>query len=305
MHPSGRQVEIGHGDQRAVVVQVGGGLRRYDVGNRPVLDGYDADEMVSAARGQPLIPWPNRLHTGRYTWDGAEHVVPLDEPEQDNAIHGLTRWRSWTPEDLSASGVTMRLQLLPQLAYPFALDLAVRYELADDGLTVTTTATNTGDADAPFGCGAHPYVAVGGLVDDAVLHVPADRWLPTGPAQIPLGRDDVEGTPYDFRQPRRIGRLRVDYAFTDLRRGPDGRAVLTVAPPDGPAVRVWADQSFGFLEVFTGDTVPQPDRRRRGLGVEPMTCPPDAFRTGQDVVRLRPGDTFRGQWGIDPTGSGS
>jgi aldose 1-epimerase len=61
-----------------VVVEVGGGLRSYDVAGVPVLDGYVADEMAAGARGQVLLPWPNRLRDGRYRWDGQEHVLPLD-----------------------------------------------------------------------------------------------------------------------------------------------------------------------------------------------------------------------------------
>lgn len=302
MQPSGRQVEIGYGGQQATIVEVGGGLRTYHVDGRTVLDGYADDAMVTAARGQPLIPWPNRLHTGRYTWDGAEHVVPIDEPDQDNAMHGLTKWVGWTATAVTDSAATMRLRLLPQPAYPFALDLAVRYELGDDGLTVTTTATNLGDDDAPYGHGAHPYLTVGTEhVDDAELQVPAATWLPTGPAQIPIGREPVAGTPYDFRARRRIGPVHVDHTFTDLERDGAGRATVTLAAPDGDgSVRLWVDEHYPYVEIFTGDTVPEVDRRRRSLGVEPMTCPPDAFRTGEDVVRLRPGATFTSSWGIVP-----
>ncbi|MDQ3422118.1 MAG: aldose 1-epimerase family protein [Actinomycetota bacterium] len=297
MHPSGEQTLLRYEEQSAVLVEVGGGIRSYTVGDRPLLDGYAAEQMVSAARGQPLIPWPNRLHTGRYTWDGEEHVVPLDEPAQANAVHGVTRWRSWTAERESEAAATLRLRLLPQPAYPFALDLAVYYRLDADGLAVTTTATNVGDADAPYGQGAHPYLTVGGTLDAATLHLPATTWLPTGPAQIPIGREPVAGSPYDFREPRPIGPLHMDYAFTDLDRDSDGRCTLTLAA-EGSSVSLWVDDHFPYVELYTGDTLPDLQGRRRGLGVEPMTCPPDAFRTGEDLVRLRPGQSWSASWGV-------
>lgn len=298
--PSGQQTEIRYGDQRAVVVEVGGGIRGYDVAGERVLDGYQVDEMVTAARGQPLIPWPNRLHEGRYRWDGEEHVVPLDEPEKGNALHGLTRWRSWAVAEHEEASVTMALRLLPQPAYPFALALSVTYALADDGLTVTTSATNVGDRAAPYAHGAHPYVTVGTeRVDDALLTVPAATWLPTDEDQIPTGREPVDGTPYDFREQRAVGGTQIDYAFTELARGGDGRAHVVLAAPDGSRrVTVWLDDSYPYVEVFTGDTLPTAERRRRALGVEPMTCPPDAFRTGQDLLRLEPGSTVTTRWGI-------
>ena len=300
MHPSGEQTQIRHGNAVAVLVEVGGGVRRYAVGDREVLDGYDEQEMVTGARGQPLIPWPNRLHTGTYTWDGEEHTVPLDEPEQANAVHGLTRWRSWTSERLSESSAVLRLRLQPSPPYPFCLDLSVQYDLSDDGLTVTTTASNAGDQDAPYAHGAHPYLRLpSGQLDTALLHVPAETWLPTGPAQIPIGRESVSGSPYDFRTPRAIGPVHVDYAYTDLQRDADGRCAVTLRD-DQHAVSLWVDESYPYVEVFTGDTLPEDGRRRRGLGVEPMTCPPDAFRTGTDLVRLAPGQSHRTRWGVCP-----
>ena len=298
MQPSGKQVEIRHGPQRAVVVEVGGGIREYDVAGAPVLDGYGSDEMVSGARGQVLAPWPNRLHTGRYTWAGVEHVAPIDEPDKGNALHGLVRWRSWQPRDVEPAAVTMTLRLLPQPAYPFALDLAARYQLADDGLTVTTSATNTGRVAAPYGQGAHPYLTVGTpTVDDAELRIPADTWLETDDDQIPTGRRPVAGSAYDFRALRRIGDARIDHGFTDLHRGSDGRASVELCAGER-RLALWLDEGYPYVQVFTGDALPQVERRRQGLAVEPMTCPPDAFRTAEDLLRLEPGETVTRQWGI-------
>lgn len=301
MQPSGKQVEIRHGGQRAVVVEQGGGLRAYDVDGVPVLDGYGAGEMVSGGRGQVLVPWPNRLHGGGYTWEGQEHVVPIDEPDTGSALHGLVRWRSWHPVDQVPSGVTMTLRLLPLPGYPFALDLAVRYDLDDDGLTVTTSGRNVGNEVAPYGQGAHPYLTVGTpTVDDAVLRIPADTWLETDEQQIPTGRQPVAGGPLDFRSPRRIGDARLDHGFTDLHRGSDGRAQVELSAGDRSVV-LWMDDGYRYVQVFTGDALPQVERRRLALAVEPMTCPPDAFRTGVDVLRLEPGDTVTRQWGIRPS----
>ncbi len=300
---SGRQVELRCGDARAVVVEQGGGVRAYDVAGVPVLDGYPADAMQTGARGQPLIPWPNRLHEGRYRFQGREGVVPLNEPEQGNALHGLTMWSSWSVLEHADSTVTMGLRLLPSPAYPFALELAVRYDLAPEGLTVATTARNVGSSAAPYGHGAHPYVTVGtDTIDDAVFGLPAATWLDTDDDQIPVAERAVEGTPYDFRTPTRLGDVEIDYAFTALDRTADGGAEVTLASPDGARrVTLWVDAHYGYVEVFTGDALPEPDRRRRGLGLEPMTCPPDAFRTGKDLIVLGPGEAVTTSWGLRPS----
>ena len=144
--PSGEQIEIAHGDQRAVIVEVGGGLRSYSAAGRELLDGYRADRMCTSGRGQILIPWPNRLQDGSYE----------------------------------------------------------------------------------------------------------------------LARVDVRD------------------------------------PESGLGLSLWVDQSYPYLMVFTGD--PLPDVNRRSLAVEPMTCPPNAFRTGEALVRLEPGDSTTSAWGIVPPG---
>src|SRR5262249_12965101 len=95
--PSGEQITIAAGDQQAVVVEVGGGLRSYSAGGRELVDGYAADEMSSSGRGQVLIPWPNRLQDGRYEFHGRRHQLPLTEPEHHNPIPGLARWAAGTP----------------------------------------------------------------------------------------------------------------------------------------------------------------------------------------------------------------
>jgi aldose 1-epimerase len=51
--------------------------------------------------------------------------------------------------------------------------------------------------------------------------------------------------------------------------------------------------------LFTGD--PLPDVNRRSLAVEPMSCPPNAFRTGEAVIRLDPGGSCTSAWGLSPS----
>jgi aldose 1-epimerase len=162
--PSGEQIEITAGDQHAVVVEVGGGLRSYSAGGRELVDGYKANEMSSSGRGQALIPWPNRLQDGSYEFDGRRHQLPLNEPERRNAIHGLVRWVAWTASVRETHRVVLEYLLHPQPGYPFSLSLGIEYALLDSGLLVRTTATNVGADACPYGTGAHPYLTLGTLL---------------------------------------------------------------------------------------------------------------------------------------------
>jgi aldose 1-epimerase len=269
----------------------------YSVGEREVVDGYGADEECTAGRGQVLIPWPNRIEDGTYEFDGQRYQLPLTERERGNAIHGLVRGKPWTVAEQERSRVLMKHALEPQPGYPFSLALELEYSLSDDGLRVQTTATNVGAEAAPYGSGAHPYLRTGeGTVDSATLRIPARTVLQSNDRGLPLGSEPVEGTELDFRSPRPIGATVLDHAFTDLERGEDGLARVELAD----RVALWVDEAYPYLMVFTGD--PLPDVARRSLAVEPMTCPPNAFRSGEGVIRLQPGESVRSTWGIIPSG---
>jgi galactose mutarotase-like enzyme len=84
---------------------------------------------------------------------------------------------------------------------------------------------------------------------------------------------------------------------TDARGDEESLARVELRDLDyGPEVSLWVDESYPYLMLFSGD--PLPAVRRRSLAVEPMTCPPNAFRTGEALIRLEPGSSFTGTWGI-------
>jgi aldose 1-epimerase len=295
--PSGDQYEISHGDQHAVVVEVGGGVREYRVGSRNVLDPYDAGAMCDGAHGAPLVPWPNRLADGKYSFGGNDYQVALTEPKSNTAIHGFLRWRNWQLLSRTPSRVVLGHVLHPLQGFPFCFDVRVAYELDDDGLRVTTTATNIGRQAAPWACGAHPYLSPGsGLIDSATLAFAAALRIDTDERQLPKADVPVARTPYDFSDPRLIGDTQIDYAFRDVDRDTEGRAWVRLRGVDGHTAELWCDASYPFVELFTGDTL-LPDRRRHGLGVEPMSAPPNAFATGECVLKIAPGETTTHVWG--------
>jgi aldose 1-epimerase len=265
-----------------------------------VLDGYGPDEMCTSGRGQVLIPWPYRLEDGTYEFDGRAHQLPLTEPEQRNAIHGLVRWSSWSVGERSTDRVVMEHVLSPQPGYPFTLELRIEYALSEQGLSVLATATNIGSTSCPFGVGAHPYLKLDApKVDRLTLQVPARTVLQSDERSLPNGSVEVEGTEYDFRSPRAVGDTKLDHCYTNLVRDDDGRARVALEDPSGRGLTLWLGEGYRYVMVFTGD--PLPDVARRSIAVEPMTCPPNAFHSGESVITLEPGAAFTADWGIECT----
>jgi galactose mutarotase-like enzyme len=301
--PTGQQWRIGHGDHDVVICEVGATLRSYNVGPTPVIDGFGPNEWSHSGRGQVLAPWPNRLADGRYEFNGVQAQAALDEPERRNAIHGLVRWMPWTLQTRHQNQLSLRLQLHPSPGYPFSLLLQMDYHVGREGLSVTTTAQSTDGGPIPFGLGFHPYLCAGlETVDGAILHLPAHHTVELDGRGVPTGAlTAVEGTERDFTTARAVGPTVLDTAFTTLDRDTDGRAWASLDDPAGTAgVALWADAGFGYLMVYTGDTLGERSRRRRAVAIEPMTCPPNALRTGKDLLVLEPGREWSSRWGLVP-----
>lgn len=301
MRPSGEQYAIEAAGYAAVVTEVGASLRSLTYEGRDLVLPFDADQLRPMYSGAVLAPWPNRLADGRYQLDGTTHQLPVDEPDRSNALHGLVTWTSWRPLSHETSKLELGCRLQPRAGYPFRLDLVASYALDDAGLRWTLTATNTGDAPAPYGCAPHPYLVAGpGKVDDWVLELPADRRLELSddrrlPANPPRTQA-IEGTEFDFRTPRPIGDVRLDEAYTGLSRDDAGLARVRVRAGEHGVELSW-DDVCPWVQLYTTDR-PEPELNRAGLAVEPMSCPHDAFNSGVDLVVLAPGEQHSASWTI-------
>ncbi len=299
MLPSGEQYSVTGFGYTAAVTEVGATLRHLDHDGRHLVRGFRAKQMMPVHSGAVLAPWPNRVADGRYTFEGHEQQLPLSEPARGNAIHGLVCWDPWLPVSVHDDSVTLGYRLYPRTGYPYLLDLEMTYSATDSGLLCSLLARNSGDTAAPYGSSAHPYLIAGaGHADDWTLEVPAERYLTVSPDRLlPIGLASVEGTELDFRTPRPVGPVKLDHAYTDLVRSESGLTGVRVTAADGHGVAIGWDESCPWVQVHTADR-PEPELDRTALAVEPMTCPPDAFNSGTDLVVLQPGAEHRARWSI-------
>ncbi|GII77273.1 galactose mutarotase [Sphaerisporangium rufum] len=287
------------GGYHAEITEAGAALRVLRHGSRDLVADWPEGGPVPHYSGTLLAPWPNRVARGRYTFAGEPLEVPVNEPERGHALHGLVAFAPWELVEVPAGDgdrafVRLAHTIEPTPGYPFRLALQVRYAVGPDGLTTTLTAENVGDGPAPYGCGPHPWlIADAGQEATWRLGLPAERVLRTDEVLIPTTLEPVAGTTYDFRTPRPLGDTSLDEAFTGLAADADGLARVAVTGPAGGVEISWDPQVLPWVQVCTGSGFGQ-----RGLAVEPMTCPPDAFNSGTDVIVLAPGDKHEAAWTI-------
>lgn len=284
--PNGDIFVLRAGSYEAHITSVGAAVQvlRYD--GRDLVVPYGPDDVAPSFAGKTLVPWPNRIADGRYTFAGTEYELPVNDRATGTALHGLLVWEAWVPLETGTSSVTLLGSLHGQPGYPFQLRVQARFDLdAALGLQVTVTAVNCGPSPAPYGVSSHPYLTVGGVpVDECELTVDAGTVLLVDENLLPVGRSAAAGTRFDFSEPVLMGSASLDHAFTDLPEGPwevslrnPGTGAETVLAATGGAGK------SKWLQIYSGEKLD-----RKGMAVEPMTCPPDAFNSGIDLIVLDP-----------------
>lgn len=290
--PSGTQYEISAGGYTAVLCEVGATLRALELDGEAILDGFEETEPCSWSRGQQLVPWPNRVRDGRWSYDGQSQQLSLNEPDRHNAIHGLANWVPWLLVEHTQSSVTQRVVIHHQPGWPATLEVTLRHKLSAKGLAVTVTARNLGDQVLPFGYGSHPYFKTGSSNEETKAHIPAERCLAVDARMLPTELLDVGETELDLRKAQALGNREFDTAYTGLERDEDQRWQVTLSG-QRRRLEIWGDESFRWVQIFTAN--------ESGVALEPMTCGPDALNPGvthDDLVWLDPDSSFEGRWGV-------
>ncbi|WAP51237.1 aldose 1-epimerase family protein [Arthrobacter sp. ATA002] len=298
------------GPAEAQIAALAGALRSYSLNGTGFVETYPDDELPPSACGILLAPWPNRVAGGKWTLDGRTQQLDITEPSRGNASHGLLRNTGYRQAEAGAAGsgpaasrVSLAAEIFPQHGYPFHLVHGVTYSLDDDGgLRVRQTLTNVGGNRAPFALGAHPFLRVGSVpTEELTLTVAGSTRLTADERMIPVGSEPAAG-PWDLRAGRRLGKMALDAAYTDLHPDPEtGTFQHRLRAPEGNGVVLWSSPEFGYVQVFVTDQFPG---RSRAVALEPMTAPANAFNSGEGLRWLEPGDRFTAEWGIRPEHTG-
>lgn len=294
---NGGDYVLSSGQYTARIVARGAALSELKSTGRDLVVPFAVDAPIPDYRGVIAAPWPNRIADGAYSWDDSVHQLPLNEPNRNNALHGLVFDRLWEVDTHDADAVTLRCELPASNGYPSSLVLEAVYFLDGDGLHCSVTATNTGGVMAPYGVCPHPYLVAGEApLNEWTLAMDAESFLEVTPDRLlPTWKTPVSGTTFDFRIPRVIGSTEIDHAFTDIALANADKSHLLLTDPSGTYVGMSWDETMPWLQIHTADKT-APATTRLGLAVEPMTCPPDAFNSGTDLIALAPGGTHTASW---------
>lgn len=285
----------------AQLATVGATLVSLEYAGRPLVRAFDPHSQRPVFSGAILAPWPNRVIDGAYHWEGRELQLGISEPVRGHALHGLVLDENFEITGRGPDFAQLRTVIAPSGGYPYRVQLVIGYRLEAGGLRTIATATNLGQGTAPFAWGSHAYlVAPGHRADDWEFTLHAGKvQLTEGARLLPKEVVEVSGTELDFRTPKPIGELFIDHAYTGLAAGADGLFSASITDAAGVGARISWDAACPWVQIHTADR-DDPALDRTGLAIEPMTCPPGGFNSGQDVIALAPGASCDASWLIGP-----
>lgn len=300
--PTGQQFVISRptetGTSHAIITEVAASLRTFTIDGVDLTEPYAEDATPPFGDGIVLVPWPNRIRDGVWTLNGEKQQLDITEPARHNSLHGLLRNSPYTVVERDDSGITLGAKVFPQHGYPFQLETTVRYELVEDGLTVTHGFRNLSKAPAPVAVGTHPFFRIGDVpMEDITLTLSAGTIIDVDDRLNTIGESPVDGTEYDLREGRKVGDLHLDTAFGQV-QFVDGISKSSLEAPDGRRVDIWQDENCRWVQVFTTRQFPKDGDLGLAVAIEPMTAPPDAFNTGEGVKWLEPDEHWSVSWGI-------
>ncbi|WP_297552257.1 aldose epimerase [uncultured Corynebacterium sp.] len=266
-------VALAHGDYVAEIGLFGGALKALTYRGAPLVESYEGKPPLMA--GVVLAPWPNRTEDGWFEWQGTAHQLGITEPERNNAIHGFAvDW--WHVKERSDNRVALAFDIEPRQGWPWAIQLEATYTLDEQGLYHQLTARTTEPGEVPFAYGLHLYLSPQGAgAEEAVLSVDVGKRYQLNARNLPTGKTEQVRI---ANQP--IAEVDWDDCF-------HGEGPLTaVYSAGGKGVRLEMGEGLNWVQMFTPADFPRAGGPGKALAVEPMSAPPNALRSGEDLVRL-------------------
>ncbi len=257
--------------------------------------------------GATVGRYANRIAEGRFSLDGIRHEVGINENGITHLHGGQTGFsrRNWTITEHDESSVTLKLiSENGDQSFPGRVEAFCRYELMDPA-TLRIVMTAQTDAPTLVNMANHGYFTLneGANCGEHSLWIDADHYTPVDERLIPTGEIlSVAGTPFDFRQPKRIAESGVAYDV-NYALNPSTAPLAVCARVEAPdkTVRLEIATTEPGLQLYTGvglrQLAPgidgQVHRPYGGFCLETQRFPDAPNRRHFPSAVLRPGETYR------------
>ena len=265
-----------------IVPAFGGSIQELIIDGKHIIGGTTLDETgyedyLQNCYSAILFPFPNRVKDGTYTFENNTYTLPLNEPNHQNAIHGLVFDKHFETISFSDQSLTLRIRHLKSQGFPFPFDLNVTYTISRKNIRIDFLILNNGSSNFPFGVGWHPYF-VAGNKDNPRIHFNSDKKYEVNEFMIPYKSEKVKESSFDLTN------IFMDNAYRlsdNIIKFNTNAYQLKMIVPDK-----------NYLQLYTPSN-------RNLVAIEPMSCISNAFNNEIGVQNLKIGRQY--SWEVDLT----
>lgn len=239
-------------------------------------------------RSALLMPFPDRVADGRYSFGGREYQLGQNFPGETASIHGFMETAAFELKNTFSGPKGLILELEHcydghRGGYPWPFTIRLIMQFAPfSGFSVKTVVENTGKETMPLGLGWHHYFRTGSRPDELMLQFMADSLIELDGGHLPTGKETENR---DFNRLSPIGQRELAHCYSLLPS--DLRAETLIFDREQDLrISAWQDTGpgkFNYLQLYIPPA-------RTSIAVEPLTCPPDAFNTGKGLINLKAGE---------------
>ena len=287
-----------------------------------VVTGHDSiDDYLTSAEpyfGAVCGRTANRIANGKFELEGETYSLAVNNGP--NSLHGGVKGFNavvWDVKKITDNAIELKyLSVDGEEGYPGNLTVSVTYTLTNENAVIIDYKATT-DKATILNLTNHSYFNLSGAgdpsINDHVLTINADTYLPTDATAIPYGpAEEVKETPMDFTTPFTIGsRINEDFQQLVYGKGYDHTYVLNKkyddefsfcarcqSPKTGIVMEVYTTEPG--MQLYTGNWMTdkligkngQTYPERAAVCFETQHYPDSINKPDYPSTELHPGETF-------------
>ncbi|AJR03987.1 aldose 1-epimerase [Siansivirga zeaxanthinifaciens] len=266
-----------------ILLNLGASLQELKLGNKILIEDLTPLDYKNTYASSILFPFANRIKDGEYTFNNETFSFPVNEPGNNNALHGLVFDKTFEivkqeATEHQASLTLVYNETLESKGFPYTYTIQLEYILKDTTLDLNVSITNTDTKAFPFTLGWHPYFVSKNLYESS-LNFDSNQQLILDERCITTGTKTIENTSVFNIEDKKLDDCFILNSNEVQFNTPDYK------------VLIHSTSKESFLQIYTPP-------RANTIAIEPTTGVSDSFNNKMGLQILTPSETYHLNWNI-------
>ena len=266
-----------------ILLNLGASLQELKLGNKILIEDLTPLDYKNTYASSILFPFANRIKDGEYTFNNETFSFPVNEPGNNNALHGLVFDKTFeiVKQEVTEHQASLTLvynETLESKGFPYTYNIQLEYILKDTTLDLNVSITNTDTKAFPFTLGWHPYFVSKNLYESS-LNFDSNKQLILDERCITTGTKTIENSSVFNIEDKKLDDCFILNSNEIQFNTPDYKVLIN------------SNSKESFLQIYTPP-------RANTIAIEPTTGVSDSFNNKMGLQILNVSETYHLNWNI-------